>query len=163
MVLGRWRHLVAPKPSRDEDLTLAHLLVVRPAAPAPVNLLNEGGQLLKLQPPLLLQIEKLWEGGAKRGLFSPPQPASFMSTHLSGLPQPARPPVTPSLGRRRWRPPQAPSRPGLDAVFWLARVSSEQLVTALHSTHTKSSTLHFLTHSLGASDENLCLPIGHLL
>lgn len=101
MVLGRWRHLVAPKPSRDEDLTLAHLLVVRPAAPAPVNLLNEGGQLLKLQTPLLLQVEKLWEGEAKRGLLSLPQPASYMSTHLSGLLQPARPPVTPSLGQRR--------------------------------------------------------------
>lgn len=56
------QHLVAPKPSRDEDLTLPHLLVVGPTAPAPVNLLYEGDQLLNPQPPLFFQVEKLGVG-----------------------------------------------------------------------------------------------------
>lgn len=68
MVLRKWQHLVTPKPSRDEDLTLPHLLVVGPTAPAPVNLLNEGGQLLKPQAPLFFQVEKLAGGGGQRGL-----------------------------------------------------------------------------------------------
>lgn len=68
-MLRKRQHLVAPKPSRDEDLTLPHLLVVGPTAPAPVNLLDEGGQLLKLQAPLFFQVEKLGAGkGGKEGL-----------------------------------------------------------------------------------------------
>lgn len=63
MVLGKRQYHVAPKPSRDEDLTLPHLLVVGPTAPAPVNLLYEGGQLLKPQAPLFFQVEKLEVGG----------------------------------------------------------------------------------------------------
>lgn len=71
MALRKQQHLVAPKPSRDEDLTLSHLLVVGPTAPTPVNLLYEGGQLLNPQTPLFFQVEKLGVGGwAKRGLFS---------------------------------------------------------------------------------------------
>lgn len=58
---GHW-YLGAPKPRGNEDLTLAHLLVVGAAAPASVDLLYEGGQLLDSKASLLLQEEKLWSG-----------------------------------------------------------------------------------------------------
>lgn len=65
VVLRKWEHLVAPKPSRDEDLALPHLLVVGPTAPAAVDLLYEGGQLLKPQAPLFFQVEKLGGDGGE--------------------------------------------------------------------------------------------------
>lgn len=64
--LGGDQYHGAPKPGGDEDLTLAHQLVVSPAAPASVDLLYERGQLLQAQAPLLFQEEQLQKWG-KRG------------------------------------------------------------------------------------------------
>lgn len=52
-------HPVATVPGRDEDLALAHQLVLGPAPPAPKHLLDEGGKLghALLAPPL--QVEEL--------------------------------------------------------------------------------------------------------
>lgn len=79
---GDWYH-GAPKPGGNEDLTLAHQLVVGAAAPASVCLLYERGQLLDSKAPLLFQVEKLWRGGRvgqrrwPRGTaLSPPAPHS---------------------------------------------------------------------------------------
>lgn len=80
---GNW-YRVAPKPGGDDDLALAHQLVVGAAAPAPVGLLYERGQLLQSQAPLLFQVEQLWrvEGGAERLAWGnpgdgPSQPVSY--------------------------------------------------------------------------------------
>lgn len=63
---GYWYH-GAPKPRGNEDLTLAHLLVVGAAAPASVDLLYECGQLLDSKASLLLQVEKLRSGERGNG------------------------------------------------------------------------------------------------
>lgn len=86
MELRKQQHLVAPKPSRDEDLTLPHLLVVGPTAPAPVNLLYEGGQLLNPQTPLFFQVEKLGVWGGQRGACS-----RLQDTEHTTLQAPQRP------------------------------------------------------------------------
>lgn len=77
-------HRVAAEPCGDEDLALAHLLVLLPAAPTAERRLDEGGQLCHaLLAPLLqveeLQVEKSWEaqrgtGGAQSRTHPMPPP-----------------------------------------------------------------------------------------
>lgn len=63
-------HPVATEPGRDEDLALAHQLVLGPAPPAPKHLLDEGGELghALLAPPL--QVEQLGTTMAITGSLS---------------------------------------------------------------------------------------------
>lgn len=129
VVFRKWEHLVAPKPSRDEDLALPHLLVVGPTAPTAVDLLYEGGQLLKPQAPLFFQVEKLGEQG--RGACSrlhytectplqasqlTPSMVSVYSSRLTVIP--VREVALSSQGGAL---PQAPSIPVLDAAFLFLR------------------------------------------
>lgn len=52
-------HPVATEPGRDEDLALAHQLVLGPAPPAPKRFLDEGGELGHTFLALPLQVKEL--------------------------------------------------------------------------------------------------------
>lgn len=105
---GDKRYPAAPKPGGDDDLTLAHELVVGPAAPAPVGLLDERSELLQAQAPLLLQEEQLWrvEGGwRKAGLVASRAPGlpSQWCPHCSVTPRaPTELCLRPMLGLDDW-------------------------------------------------------------
>lgn len=52
-------HRMAPEPGGDDDLALAHQLVLGPAPPTPKHLLDEGGELTYALLAPLLQVEEL--------------------------------------------------------------------------------------------------------
>lgn len=80
-------HPVATEPGRDEDLALAHQLVLGPAAPAPKRLLDEGGELGHALLALPLQVEELGTTMASAGSLSSSRAITQNSQDEFGSPQ----------------------------------------------------------------------------
>lgn len=80
-------HHVSPEPGGDDDLALAHQLVLGPAPPAPKYLLDEGGQLGHALLPPPFQVEELGTAKASAGCRAGTGTPSWEPWHRPGAPR----------------------------------------------------------------------------